>query len=101
VFAQKLQVPSGALQLLGEHITMHGHCLVIEVDGFLGGGEGLGAPSGLGQADGEVADRAGEVGEVGVAVERDQLSEVVDAGPCSARSGCTRRPLPSPTSTPI
>ena len=47
--------------------------LPAEVGGFLGGGQRLRAPAGLGQVDGEVVHRHGQVGQVGVAVELDQL----------------------------
>ena len=40
----------------------------LDVDGFLGGGQGLLALSGFGQPDAEVVQRHGQVGEVGVGV---------------------------------
>jgi len=51
---------------------------LIQRVGFSGGGEALGAAPGLGQVVGEVVDRGGEVGQVGVAVAGGQLPVEVD-----------------------
>jgi hypothetical protein len=48
-------------------VAVEGDEFAAEVDGFLGGGEGLRAAPALGQADGEVADRPGAIGQIGIA----------------------------------
>ncbi len=66
-----------------------------ESEGFLAGLECLGPASGLGQPDGVVTDRCGEVGEVGVAVEVGPFPAGERRASWLAWSASARRPAPA------